>query len=77
MNVIVSARVSDVRASNQFGELLVIPFAALYVLGEINVVPLTANNLLIISAVLLLVDVILFFVNRSTFRREGILTKWK
>jgi len=70
-------RVNDVRAANQFGGLLVIPFAALYVLGEINFVPLTANNLLIISAVLLVVDVILFFVSRSTFRREEILTKWK
>jgi ABC-2 type transport system permease protein len=77
MNVTVSARVNDVRAANQFGGLLVIPFAALYVLGEINFVPLTANNLLIISAVLLFVDVILFFVSSSTFRREEILTKWK
>jgi ABC-2 type transport system permease protein len=77
LNVIVSARVSDVRTANQFGGLLVIPFAALYVLGEINVVPLTANNLLIISAVLVFVDVLLFFVSRSTFRREEILTKWK
>jgi ABC-2 type transport system permease protein len=77
LNVIVSARVNDVRAANQFGGLLVIPFAALYVLGEINFVPLTANNLLIISAVLLFVDVLLFFVSRSTFRREEILTKWK
>jgi ABC-type Na+ efflux pump permease subunit len=77
LNVIVSARVNDVRAANQFGGLLVIPFAALYVLGEINFVPLTANNLLIISAALLFVDVLLFFVSRSTFSREEILTKWK
>jgi len=77
LSVIVSARVNDVRATNQFGELLVIPFAALYVLGEINLVPLTANNLLILSAVLLFVDILLFFVSRSTFRREEILTKWK
>jgi ABC-2 type transport system permease protein len=77
LNIIVSSRVSDVRAANQFGGLLVVPFGVLYVLGEINVVPLTANNLLIISAVLFIVDVLLFFVSRSTFRREEILTKWK
>jgi ABC-2 type transport system permease protein len=76
LNVIVSARV-NVRAANQFGGLLVMPFAALYVLGEINFVSLTANNLLILSAILLFVDTILFFVSRSTFRREEILTKWK
>jgi hypothetical protein len=33
MNVIFSSKVSDVRAANQFGSLLIIPFAALYVLG--------------------------------------------
>jgi lysylphosphatidylglycerol synthetase-like protein (DUF2156 family) len=77
LNVIVSARVNDVRAASQFGGLLVIPFAALYVLGEIHVISLNANTLLIISAVLLVVDVLLFFVSKSTFSREEILTKWK
>lgn len=33
--------------------------------------------MLIISAVLLVVDAILFFISRSTFDREEILTKWK
>ena len=77
MNVIVSSRVSDVRTASQFGGLMVIPFAALYVLGEINVVPLTANTMLIVSAVLLPVNILLFFVSRSTFRRDQILTEWK
>jgi ABC-type Na+ efflux pump permease subunit len=77
LSVIVSARVTDVRAADQFGRLLVLPFAALYVLGEINIVPLVASNLLILSAVLLVVDAILLFISQSTFRREEILTKWK
>jgi hypothetical protein len=46
-------------------------------LGEIHVISLNANTLLIISAVLLVVDVLLFFVSKSTFSREEILTKWK
>ena len=77
MSVIVSSRVSDVRTASQFGGLMVIPFAALYVLGEINVVPLTANTMLIVSAVLLPVNILLFFVSRATFRRDQILTEWK
>jgi ABC-2 type transport system permease protein len=77
MNVIVSSRVSDVRTANQFGGLMVIPFGALYVLGEINVVPLTANTMLIVSAVLLPINVLLYFVSRSIFRRDQILTEWK
>lgn len=76
-NVIVSARVSDVRTANQFGGLVVLPFMALYILGEIYVITLTADNLLIISAILALVDVFLFFLSKSTFRRDEILTKWK
>ena len=59
------------------GGLLVIPFAALYVLGEINIVPLTASNLVILSWFLVLIDLLLFFVNKSTFRRDELLTKWK
>jgi ABC-2 type transport system permease protein len=77
MNVIVSSRVSDVRTANQFGGLMVIPFGALYVLGEINVVSLNANTMLIVSAVLLPLNILLFFVSRSIFRRDQILTEWK
>ena len=77
LNVILSARVNDVRAAGQLGSLVMVPFAGLYVLGEARFVLLDVNNLLMISAVLLFVDAILFFVSRSTFRREEILTKWK
>jgi ABC-2 type transport system permease protein len=77
LNVIVSSRVSDVRTANQFGALTVIPFGALYVLGEINVVQLTANTMLILSTVLLPLDILLFFASRSIFRRDQILTEWK
>ena len=77
MNVIVSSRVSDVRTANQFGGLIVIPFGALYVLGEINIVSLNANTMLIVSAILLPLNILLFFVSRSIFRREQILTEWK
>jgi ABC-2 type transport system permease protein len=77
MNVIVSSRVSDVRTANQFGGLMAIPFGALYVLGEINVVTLNANTMLIVSAVLLPLNILLFFVSRSIFRRDQILTEWK
>lgn len=77
VNVIISARVNDVRTAQQFGGILFLPFVAIYVAGEIGLISLETNNLLIISAVLLFVDAILFFVSRSTFRREEILTKWK
>lgn len=77
-NVIVSSRVSDVRIAQQIGMLLILPFAGIYVGGELNLVQLgVTDNLLIIAGVLLLVDLLLLYVARATFRREEILTKWK
>jgi hypothetical protein len=54
-----------------------VPFGAVYVLSEISVLPLSSANLLYMAAVLLVVDVILFYVVRATFQRDEILTKWK
>ena len=77
LNVIFSARVNDVRAAQQFGGLIVLPFAGLYVLGEIGFISLDAPTILVISAVLVLLDVVLFSISKATFSREEILTKWK
>lgn len=77
-NVIVSSRVSDVRVAQQLGAVIILPFAGIYVGGEIKLIDLgVTNNLLIIAGALLAVDLILFFAARATFRREEILTKWK
>jgi len=77
-NVVISSRVSDIRIAQQVGGLIMLPFAGIYVSGELNLIPLgDTNNLLIIAGILLAVDAILLFVARATFRREEILTKWK
>jgi ABC-2 type transport system permease protein len=76
MSVIVSARASDVRSAQLLGGLMILPFAAIYVASEIGSISLNTHNLFIISAVILLVDVILFFISTKTFQREEILTKW-
>ena len=54
-----------------------LPLAGVYVAAETRFISLNANNLLLISAFLLAVDVILFYLNRATFRREEIPTRWK
>jgi ABC-2 type transport system permease protein len=78
VNVIVSSRISDVRTGQQFGVLTILPFAGVYVSGELGIVDLgSTNNLFVIAGALLLVDVLLFFLSRATFRREEILTRWK
>jgi ABC-2 type transport system permease protein len=77
-NVFVSARVSDVRIAQQIGMLLIIPFAGIYVAGELSLIQLgDISNLLIVSGVLLAIDVLLLYVAKATFQREEILTKWK
>jgi ABC-type Na+ efflux pump permease subunit len=77
-NVILSARVNDVRVAAQLGALIVLPFSGIYVAGELKLIPLgDTTNLLIIAGVLALMDALLLYVARATFRREEILTKWK
>ena len=77
-NVIISSRVSDVRVAMQLGALVVLPLGGIYVGGELNLIPLgDTSNLLVIGAILLVVDLLLLYVARTTFRREEILTKWR
>jgi ABC-2 type transport system permease protein len=78
INIIMSSKVTDVRAGQQLGALTVIPFIGLYVAGELDLINLgDATNLVIIAGALVVVDVLLFFVSTATFRREEILTRWK
>jgi ABC-2 type transport system permease protein len=78
VNIIISSRVTDVRTGQQLGGLTILPFAGLYLSGELNLINLgDTSNLLIIAGALVVVDVLLFFVSRATFRREEILTRWK
>jgi ABC-2 type transport system permease protein len=76
LSVIASAKVNDVRTASGLGVLMFIPFMGIYLAGEIGLINLDTNNLLIIYAILLALDVVLFFVSTATFRREEILTKW-
>lgn len=78
VNVIVSSRVTDVRSGQQIGIITVLPFAGIYLAGELNILNLSdTNNLLIVAGILLVACVVLFYASRATFRRDEILTKWR
>jgi ABC-2 type transport system permease protein len=77
LNVLVSSRSKDIRAAQQMGLFIFLPFGAVSFLTEINVIALTVTNLLIMSAVLLVINVTVFHIVKVTFQREEILTKWK
>ena len=77
LNVIVSARVTDVRSASQLGSVIFAPFMGLYIAGELDVITLDTATLLVISAILAVASVGLFSLSTKTFQREEILTKWK
>jgi ABC-type Na+ efflux pump permease subunit len=76
-NVLISARVNDIRTAQQLGTLILLPFGAVYFLSELKVLTLTTDNMLIMAAVLLAIDAVVFTLAKAAFQREEILTKWK
>lgn len=77
LNVILSARMGDVRSVQQLGAILVLPLVGILGAAETGFIPVTTGNLLVVSAIVLLADIALFYLSKATFRREEILTKWK
>ncbi len=75
--VIASSRVNDVRGANQIAGLMFIPFVAVFFAGAEGLFAFSVDNLLIFAGIVAIADVILFFLSKSTFKREEILTKWK
>lgn len=75
-NVIVSSRVSDIRAAQQIGGIVVLPLVFVVLFGSIF--SSTSYWLALITTVgLAAADVGLFYLSKATFQREEILTKWK
>ena len=77
LNVIVSSRVNDVRASQQIGSVVVLPIVMLFVVGLAGLFTLGPLTMLIITAGVAAVAVVVSFVTLRTFQREEILIRWK
>ena len=75
--VIASSKISDVRGANQLAGLVRIPFMVIFVYAAEGNFQLSVDNLLLVSGVLAIIELALYFVTTSTFRREQILTKWR
>ncbi|MCW4003603.1 MAG: ABC transporter permease subunit [Candidatus Bathyarchaeota archaeon] len=74
-NIIVSSKVSDIRAAQQLGGIVVLPLIFVVLLGSI-----VSTSLLLaigVTVALAVADIALFYLSKATFRREEILTKWK
>jgi ABC-2 type transport system permease protein len=77
VGVIVSSRVNDVRGANQISGLMWVPFIAVFVASLEGAFSFSTVPLLIIGVILFVFDVVFYYVSKSTFNREEILTKWK
>lgn len=78
LSVFVSSKVDNVMSAYQGGGVTLIPFLVLYVLSEIGLIKLIDTvNIAIISAGLITVAILMYFISRNTFGREKILTEWK
>jgi ABC-type Na+ efflux pump permease subunit len=75
-NVIVSSKVTDIRAAQQLGGIVVLPLILVVMLGSV----FSAASLWIalgMVVVLAAADFGLFYLSKAIFQREEILTKWK
>jgi ABC-2 type transport system permease protein len=75
-NIIVSSKVNDIRAAQQLGGLVVLPlvFVVIFASTSAQISTLLAIG---VSAALAVADIALFYLSKTTFQREEILTKWK
>lgn len=76
-NVIVSSRVTDVRAAQQIGGVVVLPVVLLFILSISGLQTLGFEGILVTSAIVGGVDVALAGATLKMFNREEILIRWK
>jgi ABC-2 type transport system permease protein len=76
-NVIVSARVSDVRTSQQIGSIIVLPIITFFVIGLAGLITFSMLNMLLFAGVMLLIDAGVLYLALRSFQREKILVRWK
>jgi len=75
--IIISSRVSDPRAAEQIGMLVMLPIMGLFFGAIFGVIPLNTMTMLLLGALTLLADVGLVALGVKLFQRETILTRWK
>jgi len=77
VGVIVSSRVSDPRAAEQLGALILLPLMVLFIGAMSGFIMLNSATFWISSAIVAIADVALVYLGTALFQRETILTRWK
>jgi len=76
-NIIVSSRMSDVRASQQVGSLVVLPVMLIFISSVSGLISFGAESIILIGMIMLAADAGIFLLAKKSFQRENILIKWK
>ena len=75
-NTLISVRVSDVRTAQSYGGAVYFPLLIVFILGEAGYITLDIKTILISSVILVVVDIIIFYINKSLFQREEMITRF-
>ncbi len=74
--VLISSKVTDVRAAQQVGGFVVMPVIIL-MLGVLSgLILLSPFMVLVVAAIYVGIDLVLFYIAKAMFNREDILVKW-
>ena len=77
VGIVVSSRVSDPRAAEQLGSLILVPLMALFIGAMAGFIMLNSTTFWISSGIVAIADVALVYLGTALFQRETILTRWK
>jgi ABC-2 type transport system permease protein len=75
--VIISSRVTDPRVAEQMSVIVILPLILLIVGQSIGLILIDRQIMLVIAAVVIVLDALLFYLSVKLFQRETILTRWK
>ena len=75
-NTLISIRVSDARTAQSYGGAIYFPLLVVFILGEAGYISLDIKTILIFSVILVLIDIIIFFINKTLFKREEMITRF-
>lgn len=77
LSVMVSSRVNEPRAAEQFSAMIVLPFIGLMMAQTFGLVLINASLMFWLSLGVLALDCVLVYLTIQIFQRETILTRWK
>lgn len=77
ISVMISSRVNDPRVAEQISGIFVLPVVGLFIGQMTGMLLVNETFILWLAAVLLVLDVVLFYFAVQIFQRETILSRWK